>query len=800
VAEVSAAFAVFDDVSAGSRRPTFSLDERLKQKAADIDLETALRDANAPPQVAAMLHSRHNRSDSSRHDDDAAQSPEAGVQSMNKIIARAQERLDHKVIECKQFAQRTERTMGQMRQALALLGEQLANNAWIMNTATGAISDFSSRTQALKERELEEKLAYQQAKQLDASQLEQRQKDLKEAEAMLDLTACKSMLLDRGAASGEVRRATSTSFEACFAEAASSDSGTLAPAEIRFSDARLAGVARTLSQEGQALLRLALGSAQTPIPSNATKVATSVEDNGKLAQKCVEVQSGCGALHDAFASLWGDLKDLVDESRAKLHQDDVDWAGRRDSIHSQLEALTAQQGLVQTDIAQATMAKASLLKAQEAKRAENAALSQMVRATGVSCKAAVQHIASEVAAAMRVRNELVSTKMAGAKASDIVDCAVSDWTPSPCPVPCDDTLKGGEQVLRRDIVVRGSRWGAPCPKLEYKVQCNQVKCPVDCKLGPWSAFSACTRDCDGGLQTRKRVQLQKPMFGGQSCDALLEARACNTGACDQDCKLGGWTNFTRCSRVCGTGYRERRRGMLAPARGGGQCPSKDDGQRLQMEACNKQPCVGDEICAQPMDLVIAIDGSGSLTEEGFEVMKTFAAKLVKRFRASGPKKAKVGVVQFGNGRLDKDRVVADAILVSDLSENIEDVSRKISGMSWRKGFTNLAQALLKARNALLGGRTGAEHVVVVLTDGRPSFKTQARQAADGLHGSARLMVVQVHEVEEAVLKSFASAPWQTNYLHVPGKDALKSDYDAWAAQALVGACPGAASPSKKPSL
>ena len=41
----------------------------------------------------------------------------------------------------------------------------------------------------------------------------------------------------------------------------------------------------------------------------------------------------------------------------------------------------------------------------------------------------------------------------------------------------------------------------------------------------------------------------------------------------------------------------------------------------------------DEVCTDRIDLVIAIDASGLITEKGFDLMKEFAKKLLKRMVA-----------------------------------------------------------------------------------------------------------------------------------------------------------------------
>jgi Mg-chelatase subunit ChlD len=202
------------------------------------------------------------------------------------------------------------------------------------------------------------------------------------------------------------------------------------------------------------------------------------------------------------------------------------------------------------------------------------------------------------------------------------------------------------------------------------------------------------------------------------------------------------------------------------------------------------------MCNSTTDLVLAIDGSGSVTEEGFGILKTFAEKLVLRMKST----VKVGVVQFGNGKLSKDRVISDAILATDdLEHDMQSVAGKIQKLVWQQGFTNMAQAFLKSKDVLTNARKDANSVVLVITDGRPSFKFQTTHAVNDLRKSSRLMIVHVkkHRKQEMaeLLKGYASEPWDANYFHIPGKHALKESYDAYATEVIADICPKLVSPS-----
>jgi len=300
------------------------------------------------------------------------------------------------------------------------------------------------------------------------------------------------------------------------------------------------------------------------------------------------------------------------------------------------------------------------------------------------------------------------------------------------------------------------------------------------------------------VRARKRSREVRPKNGGFTCDLLQETQQCNTGACDSNCALSEWSEFRSCSQACDKGISTRRKAVVKPAVGAGRCPDRDSLERFDTKGCNRQKCYGDEVCLSKIDFVIAIDGSGSISESGFASLKSLASRFVARLKG-GTDSAQVGVVQFGNGKLDTNKVVSDAIAVLPLTFDTEHASSTISGLPWRKGFTNLAQAAMKARDLLSLGRSGAEQVVILLTDGRPCFKKAAASALKELQGKARVMVVHVkpypekHNVE--LLKSYATEPAEVNYVHIQGQKALAAGAEAFATKLLVQACAKVDSPA-----
>jgi hypothetical protein len=176
-----------------------------------------------------------------------------------------------------------------------------------------------------------------------------------------------------------------------------------------------------------------------------------------------------------------------------------------------------------------------------------------------------------------------------------IDCVLSEFGPfSQCSRPCG----GGVETRQRFVLEPAQFGGAPCAALEESRPCNTAPCPVDCRVGTWSAWSDCSASCGGGVQTRSRPVEQPAQYGGQPCPELIESRNCNQGRCPNACVLSGWSNWSDCSATCGAGVMTRTRVLIRDAELGGQC-----GDLVEEMVCHSQPC--------PMDAMVSAWGSWS---------------------------------------------------------------------------------------------------------------------------------------------------------------------------------------------
>merc|ERR1719198_1860887 len=521
----------------------------------------------------------------------------------------------------------------------------------------------------------------------------------------------------------------------------------------------------------------------------------------------------CGLLHDKLSLMWGDYKDKVDELTMEMNKNAYLFEELKITLNDQITLLAntkARFAMMLSEARSNLAADREEVKAKEQQKAE--VDKNYIEFMKKCCERVKWIMFQDMCALIVVRNAVLETSTE-CPGNSIVDCDVDNWVPQKCTVECDDSCPdipdatevytcGGWQHINRKVVVQPpDECGLRCPALGRTKKCNQKKCPVDCEMSEWSGWSKCTADCEGGVRSRTRSLMIKPKNGGIACNTAEETEACNTMSCDRDCTLADWTDWTPCSVACGGGMQDANKHVLIPTRGFGKCEKEDSAKRFRERECNKQDCIGDEICVANQDLVIAIDGSGSVREDGFNILKNYALDLLAKYHSEyfGGQSMKVGLVEFGNGFIMEDGVtVSPAMNLHVLSADLGSIKTAVEGMVQKKGFTNMAQAFALAETMYTSaGRKGSQSALLVITDGKPSFQFQTNELVQQLDdkGVQRFFVV-VSDDEKTLdlMKKWASMPWETNLLHVPGLAPLDADRGVWSQKALTLFCPMAMSP------
>jgi len=410
------------------------------------------------------------------------------------------------------------------------------------------------------------------------------------------------------------------------------------------------------------------------------------------------------------------------------------------------------------------------------KDSERQKLQKGLRKTTAQCAADVDDILhGKMCALQRVRDGL--QLMAGRNELP-EDCQVSDWDKGSCSATCG----GGVRTLTREVVLT-PKGGADCPPLKMAAQCADTVCPMDCEVSQWSSWSACTAMCDGGVQERNRAVSKAPQGNGVACPHLVDVRLCNSEACTSECDFLEWSPWSPCSKACGGGSQSRARGLQDAGRA--SCPKSDSQERLEHRSCNAEGCgqLDNVTCAgNPMDIVILVDVSGSVTQVGVSALTHLSQKLTSHFAPSAEGN-QIAVATFAK------QVTTISRLSGDLAEL---TSRLSSGFPPPIGSASLGSALTQAGVLLsAGGRRRATSMVLVITDGRVVDPFLARTAAERLKDNgARLAFALLGSdyKNHDLLKSLASTPSSDNLFSLPPASALEPAAESSAKSIVVGSC------------
>jgi len=252
----------------------------------------------------------------------------------------------------------------------------------------------------------------------------------------------------------------------------------------------------------------------------------------------------------------------------------------------------------------------------------------------------------------------------------------------------------------------------------------------------------------------------EPEHGGDPCGATTEADSCNGQSCDKDCELADWEPWTSCSKDCDSGTTERQKQITVQLMGDGQCPKMDSDLRHQQKFCNENMCAppaGEKtlLCASKVDVILMLDGSGSLGQSGWDGGLMAGQMIAHALGAGKPGDAMLAVMVFS----------AKTEIIEHFTADIAKVEESIKNLKFPQSITRTAVALDTARSELSLGRPDAQSVVIVITDGRPMSMKKTMQAARELRKQTRLMWIPVTKYAPvAAMRKWASSPKSDNFL------------------------------------
>lgn len=553
-----------------------------------------------------------------------------------------------------------------------------------------------------------------------------------------------------------------------------------------------------------------------------------------------------GRLHDKMSQMFGLAADtLVDKKRAF----DEQLAEHQETVTAFKDAMAMFTNLIADSdaaIAESERVQAELVTGLAETTERLADIEKLKTEMMAECEEEIDEIMKEEVCGVKAVRDAIQMKSADGLEA-LQDCVVqSGFIESPCekngvPIECsvEQPAEGGMRELRRGIYTENNEKGAACPTTSITVPCGKNPCPIDCVVDSSEGsmvWSECSKKCNlGGPGERTAIRRIEtwPKHGGAKCPPLQFSEACNSHPCNVDCvlgtkdpvtgepKVGEWSEWSPCSRACfsesGAGKQEQRKVVLEEAIGTGECPGKWSVERRETKECNTEiACVGDEVCQAKMQLVILVDSSGSVGEMNFKKMKAFISDLTARFEADafGQDGVTVAVVQYGNGFIENEDyqnpIIRPAEIIQDWTTDYEALATAIEPVEHARGFTNLAQGLVKAKEmfdypkGFRGATLNANfRKVLVLTDGTVSFKREAEDAFEMLDNSG-IRVNAVIFSDSALGRHndwglLVTRPVDQSLLKVDSFDALNSEKTrSQTVTSIISAfCPVAESPSNR---
>merc|ERR1719478_1357366 len=528
---------------------------------------------------------------------------------------------------------------------------------------------------------------------------------------------------------------------------------------------------------------------RTKVPSNPCndKNGGGVSNANKRAAKCtIGASPQCYKLQERFLLIQSGIEDERDNLLQEIASMEKSCAETKETLETQIKNDEDMLSESQTKLGVATTKEATAGETARQTASENEQLNKDLVKQMKTCSGNYINFMTEICALKKIRGELYKMKGGGSSAF-FQDCEVSKWDPEECTKKC----QGGEQKLSRNVMTHPNG-GAKCLPLAAMRKCNMQPCPVDCVLASWSGWSKCSADCGGGVQQRLREVKRAMKYGGKPCGETSETKACNNQACEKDCELSQWTKWSTCSKDCDGGTQKRQKFIKKVAEGAGKCAGAWSLKRLEYKQCNMKRCklaVGAQTmtCNKTLDVVLLIDGSGSLGQRGWDAEIKAAEMFVNAFYGTGAN-SNMAVILYSGPRtwggvfkcfarntkkVDREKICGIK-MITHFTNDLAKVKTLIKGLTWPRGSTLTSLALLTAKAELALGRKNAKSNVIVFTDGRPLSYRKTGLASRQLRKAARLVWVPVTKYAPLKqIKKWATRRWQENVVQVSTFEELR---------------------------
>ena len=173
-------------------------------------------------------------------------------------------------------------------------------------------------------------------------------------------------------------------------------------------------------------------------------------------------------------------------------------------------------------------------------------------------------------------------------AVNCVQSDFSDWG------ECEYNNETGNYVKKR---TRTTTTPALNGGTECGLEIEEQTCPAVNCVGDWGDWGDCSKTCGTGRQTKTWKVTSAAQHGGTCANKnTTKSQDCNTQACPVNC-VGDWSNpWSACSKTCGTGTQTKTWKVTSAAQYGGTCANINT---TKSQDCNTQACTVNEAYPGP---------------------------------------------------------------------------------------------------------------------------------------------------------------------------------------------------------
>ncbi|KAI0208076.1 hypothetical protein LSAT2_007249 [Lamellibrachia satsuma] len=257
----------------------------------------------------------------------------------------------------------------------------------------------------------------------------------------------------------------------------------------------------------------------------------------------------------------------------------------------------------------------------------------------------------------------------------------------------------------------------------------------------WEPWSACTKTCGKGEQTRYAY--------ANGSLAYIEKASCGVVPCAHPYANSTWTE---CTEPCGSGERER---------------ANDNGTETQTMRCNTHPCDAYEGTCRG-DIIIVLDSSASIVDRNWYIEKQFAIDVIKGLKVSY-NETHVGVISYST--------TVQTILELNETYVVDEIVDKVWGATHIAGLTSLAAALKVMRQMFDDfGRDDSEHIAVFVSDAVPNvdYNDTIPEAEAAKAEGVQLFFVGSGRMDYDMMVELASSPEEVYVMNVSDITAIQN--------------------------